>query len=64
MTTKNDGGAADFLSDEVCQHICQMIAKGYRSGGYPMRDGKMMGWAEWLRSTVADAMLAQRKAEG
>ena len=59
MTTNTkDGGPAGFISDELAEVICKTIASGYGKGGFPIdpETQQLVGWYDWLRKKVAEAM--------
>lgn len=43
----------DTISDREAEFICQTISRYYATGGYPLdKEGKQVGWYDWLRSLV------------
>ena len=49
------------LSDDQCRHILMTVKQGY-GDGFPMDNetGEMIGWYDWLRSTIRNDLLKNR----
>ena len=51
-----------LLPDDAAISMCQFIAEGMRGNGFPLKDGKQIGWHEYVQGVLADAIKADRDA--